>query len=357
MRILHSTPAADGFRMPAEYEPHNGTLLIWPERPDTWPYQANTASKCFVEIASAIAYFEPVTMLVSSHQYDHARRLLPASIRVVEMSSDDSWARDTAPVFVRGADDEVRGIDFGFNAWGGIYGDYEADNALARKCCDLLGYDCYERRDLIMEGGSICVDGDGTAMVTEECLLAANRNPALNKNVLDATLMAYLGVTKVLWLPYGLCDDETGGHIDNVAAFAAPGEIVLAWTDDESDINYERCKANYTYLSSYRDAKGRRPHIHKLPLPTPITATEHDCAGLSLYEGMPTRTPYEQLTASYVNFYICNGAVIVPGFGQPGDSAAVDILRPLFPDREVFQLMTASLLIGGGNIHCITKQY
>ena len=358
--IQNSTPSADGFRMPAEFEPHEGCIMIFPERSDSWQYGAYAARKAFVQIAEAIAESEKLTVCASEAQYDNARALLPEHIRVVEMASNDAWARDYAPTFVKNDAGEVRGIDWGFNAWGGLYDGlyfpWDKDNRMARKLCDLLEKDVYDKRDFILEGGSIHVDGEGTCMVTESCLLSKGRNPELSREQIEETLKEYLNVSTVLWLPCGIYHDETNEHVDNICAFVAPGEVVLAWTEDENDVQYPMSKACLDYLEKAVDAKGRHIKVHKLPLPKPVTITGEECDGLDCCWDEPTRTPGERLAASYVNFYISNGNIVMPGFGDPADEKAKKILQDLFPEREVVQIYARDILIGGGNIHCITQQ-
>ena len=360
MNILHSLPREDGFYMPAEFEPHEGCFLIWPERPDSWAGGAYAARKAFVKVISAIARWEKVTVFASYNQYENARASLPPQVRVAELSTDDAWARDVSPVIVKNAAGEIRGIDWGFNAWGGLYDGlyfpWDRDNHVARKACDLLDIDCYDRRDFILEGGSIHSDGEGTVMVTEECLLSPGRNPDLSREEIEQVLRDNLGAEKVLWLPYGIWGDETNGHVDNICAFTAPGEVVLAWTDDERDPQYERSLRDLTYLQSQRDAKGRPITVHKLPLPRPVYVTEAECAALEPMDGEPTRSPGERLAASYVNFYIANGGIILPAFGDPADEQAAEVLQRCFPGREIVSIPARDILTGGGNIHCITSQ-
>ena len=361
MRIIKdSSPKQDGFHMPAEFEPHEGCILIFPERSDSWQYGGYAARKAFVQVVEAIARSEKVTVCASAKQYDNARALLPEHVRVVEMSSNDSWARDYAPTFVKNEVGEVRGVDWGFNAWGGLhdglYFPWDQDNAMARKLCDLLEKDVYHKRDFILEGGSIHVDGEGTCLVTENCLLSAGRNPQMTREEIEDTLREYLGVSAIIWLPCGIYHDETNEHVDNICAFTAPGEVVLAWTEEVSDPQYAMSKACLEVLENTTDAKGRSLKVHKLPLPKPVTITEEECSGLDLCWDEPTRTPGERLAASYVNFYIANKHIVMPGFGDPADQQAKEILQGLFPDREVIQIYARDILIGGGNIHCITQQ-
>ena len=361
MKIIRSsTPAADGFRMPGEFEPHAGCIMIFPERADSWQYGGYAARRAFAQTAEAIAGSEKVTVCASEKQYDNARAMLPSHIRVVEMASDDAWSRDYGPTFVKNQKGEVRGIDWGFNAWGGLhdglYFPWDKDNRMARKLCDLLDKDVYNKRDFILEGGSIHVDGEGTCMVTASCLLSGGRNPGLTRQEIEDNLQQYLNVSTVLWLPRGIYNDETNEHVDNICAFTAPGEVVLAWTEDREDAQYPLSKACLDYLEQAVDAAGRRIRVHKLPLPRPVTVTEEECRGLDACFDRPARTPGERLAASYVNFYIANGSVVMPGFGDPADEEARSILQGLFPDRQVIQIYARDILIGGGNIHCITQQ-
>lgn len=360
MKILHTLPREDGFRMPAEFERHRGCFLIWPERADSWANGGYAARRAFTNVIKAIARSEKVIVLASFAQYENARASLPPEVKVVEMSTDDAWARDITPTFVKNDKGELRGIDWGFNAWGGLYDGlyfpWDKDNKAAKKMCDLLDVDYYDQQSFILEGGSIHSDGQGTVMVTESCLLSGGRNPQMTKEEITRHLCDTLGAEKVLWLPYGIYLDETNEHVDNVCAFTAPGEVVLAWTDDESDPQYPMSKADLDYLQSVTDAKGRKLKVHLLPLPSPITVDEEDCDALDPMDGEPTRVPGDRLAASYVNFYISNGAVVMPAFGDPNDDKAAAILAGLFPTREIIQIPARDILIGGGNIHCITGQ-
>lgn len=357
--ITETTPASDGYHMPAEYEPHRGCIMIFPERADSWQYGGYAARRAFAQVAEVIARSEEVTVCASAAQYDNARAMLPPQIRVVEMSSNDAWARDYAPTFVV-RDGDVRGIDWGFNAWGGLhdglYFPWDKDNAMARKLCDLFQKDVYCKRDFILEGGSIHVDGEGTCLVTESCLLSEGRNPKLTREEIEQTLREYLGVSVIIWLPCGIYHDETNEHVDNICAFVKPSEVVLAWAEDETNVQCEMSKRCLEVLEGAVDAKGRQIKVHKLPLPKPVTMTAQECEGLDACWDEPTRTPGERLAASYVNFYISNAHIVMPGFGDPMDERAKEVLQGLFPEREVVQIYARDILIGGGNIHCITQQ-
>lgn len=359
MRILKSSPTADGYFMPAEFSRHYGCIMIWPHRRDSWQYGAYAARRAFANIASAIAESEKVIVCARYEDYDSARTELPPNIRVVEMQSDDSWARDVAPTFVTNGK-IIRGIDWGFNAWGGLvdglYFPWDKDNKMARKMCDLLDKDVYDERQFILEGGSIHTDGEGTLITTEACLLSKGRNPDMKKGEIEDKLRDCLGVKKIIWLKSGIYNDETNEHIDNICAFTAPGEVVLAWTDDKSDPQYEMSRSCLDILENSTDATGRKIRVHKLPLPRPVCITEEECSGLDDMDGEPTRVPNERLAASYVNFYVSNGSVICPQFNDENDKTALKILQKLFPTRKVLGVYARDILIGGGNIHCITQQ-
>ena len=227
---LASTPAEDGFRMPAEFEPHSGCWMIWPERPDNWRLGAKPAQEAFAAVAEAINVCDPVTIGVSERQFEHCRASLSPSIRVVELSSDDAWIRDTGPSFVLGASGASRGVDWQFNAWGGLNGGlyfpWDHDERVARKVLEVERAGRYAA-PIVLEGGAIHVDGQGTVMATEECLLNPNRNPRLSREQIERTLFDYLGADSMIWLGRGAYNDETDGHVDNLACFAAPGVVLL----------------------------------------------------------------------------------------------------------------------------------
>ena len=365
MKKLHTLPAADGFRMPGEFEPHRGCIMIWPKRPGSWNYGAKKAREAFKRVAWAIAESEEVFMLAEADVEENAREMLTGNpgheIQVIRMESDDAWARDVAPTFVVNDEKNVRGIDWEFNAWGGdvdgLYAHWEKDDQVAEKVCEELHYDCYEAHPFVLEGGSIHSDGEGTVLVTAACLLSAGRNPKLSKQEIEQKLCDYLGAQKVIWLESGIYNDETNEHVDNICAFVRPGEVVLAWTDDETDPQYAMSKSCLEILERETDAMGRKIKVHKLPIPkTPICVTEEDLGGYEFEDGEDTREVGERLAASYVNFYISNGGVIVPQFGDEHDEAAVEILKAAFPERTVYPVPARDILLGGGNIHCITQQ-
>lgn len=334
--------------------------MLWPERPSNWRLGAKPAQAAFAAVATAIATGEPVTVGVSRAQYINARSMLPDAVRVVEISSDDAWMRDVGPTFVVNDQGQMRGVDWIFNAWGGLtsglYFPWEADDLVARKVLEIERCDRY-RAPLVLEGGAIHVDGQGTLITTEECLLNPNRNPSLDKGQLEILLHEYLGVTSVIWLGKGVVDDETSGHVDNLCCFVRPGEVALTWTNDRRDPQYEVSRDAYERLQSARDAKGRKLKIHKLPMPGPLYRTAEESQGVDAVDaGFPTRRAGERLAASYVNFYIANSTIVMPLLDPKTDRVAARTLQSLFPDRRVIGVQAREILLGGGNIHCITQQ-
>jgi len=356
---LNTTPRADGFHMPAEFSLHAGTWMLWPQRPDNWRMGAKPAQKAFVAVASTIAQFEPLTMGVNHDQFSNARQMLPPHIRVVEISNNDAWMRDCGPTFVIDRKGSLRGIDWIFNAWGGLYNGlyfpWDLDEGVASKVFKIEGVDYY-RAPIVLEGGSIHVDGDGTCITTAECLLSPGRNPDLTQAQIEEQLRDYLNIEKVLWIPRGVFHDETTGHVDNIACFLRPGVIALTWTDDNSDPQYERSTEAYDFLMSNTDAQGRRFEVHKIHQPKPILITPEEAEGVDVVDGTLPREAGDRMAASYVNFYFCNQGAIVPTFNDPHDQAALDTLQRLLPDRKVVGIPAREILLGGGNIHCITQQ-
>ena len=345
--------------MPAEFEKHSGCWMLWPERTDNWRQGAKPAQEAFAAVAAAIARGEPVTVGVSAAQFQNARARLPGAVRVVEMSSNDAWIRDCGPTFVIDSKGRRRGIDWTFNGWGGLhsglYFPWDRDDEVAQKVLELEGADRYRTR-FVLEGGAIHVDGRGTCLTTEECLLNPNRNPDLSRAEVEDHLRRYLGVTTVIWLDRGVYLDETGGHIDELACFTSPGNVLLTWTDDRQDPQYEISRDAFARLRHARDAGGRALTIHKIHQPGPLFMTAEEAAGIDVREGSRPRKAGDRLAGSYVNFYIANKCVVMPLYDKRRDPAALRTLRRLFPQREVLGVATREILLGGGNIHCITQQ-
>ncbi|MDM8518618.1 agmatine deiminase [Anaerolineales bacterium HSG6] len=359
MKTINSTPKQDNFRMPGEFEPHAGCWMLWPQRPDVWRNGGKPAQHAFVEVATAISQFEPVTMGVSTDQFIHARELLSDSVRVVELTCNDSWVRDCGPTFVVNDVGEIRGVDWKFNAWGGLlsgaYFPWDQDDLIAHKILQIERVARYDA-PLILEGGSIHVDGEGTLITTEQCLLNPNRNPELSQSDIETHLRNYLNIETIIWLTEGVYKDETDGHVDNLCCFIRPGVVALTWTDNESDPQHAVSKMAYQQLSEAVDAKGRRLEIHKLHQPEPLYITEGEGAGIDMLPTSSLRQEDKRLAGSYVNFYIANGGVVMPVFNDPHDKPAFETLQQLFPNRRIVTVPGREILLGGGNVHCITQQ-
>jgi len=357
--IKNRTQRQDGFWMPAEFEQQEKIWMIWPERSDNWRLGGKPAQKAFKDVAEVISKYAHVTMCVSEGQYDNAREVLNESIRVIEMSSDDAWMRDCGPAFVKNELGEIRGVHFGFNAWGGLvdglYFPWNKDQKIPTKICEVEGVLEYDATNFVLEGGSFNVDGQGTLITTEQCLLSEGRNPHLNKAEITEYLSAYLGVEKVIWLPLGIDPEETNGHVDDVCAFARPGEVVIAWTDDENHPYYHVYKQAYNVLKNETDAKGRKFKIHKVPLAYPGYLTKEEAEGVDEGDAI-SRREGDEYAPSYMNYLTVNGGIICPQFGIEQDKDAIRALEKIYPDYDVVGVMTKEIIFGGGNIHCITQQ-
>lgn len=356
---LRGTPAKDGFRMPAEWEPHAGTWMLWPERHDNWRDGAGPAQRAFTAVASAIARSELVTMGVSAEQFETARNALPAGVRVVEISSNDAWMRDVGPTFVVDRRGRTRGVDWMFNAWGGksggAYSHWELDDQVAAKVLEIECCSRY-RAPFILEGGAIHADGQGTLMTTEECLLNPNRNPKLGRGQIESLLERYLGAREIIWLSRGVFNDETDGHVDNLCCFVRPGVVALTWCDNPEDPQYDISRAAFEVLQKTKDSTDRRLRIHKLMQPGPLYMTPAEAAGIESSPDCKPRRAGDRLAGSYVNFYVANRQIVMPLLDPRTDGPAKSALARLFPGRKVVGVPSREILLGGGNIHCITQQ-
>lgn len=339
-RTAVETPRAAGLAMPAEWGEHERTLMAWPVRVALWGAALVEAKRDYAAIARAIAAFEPVLMVAPEGASAEVRRLGGRGVDVVELPIDDSWIRDSGPIFVTGAEGVRAGVDFQFNAWGGKFLPCHNDNALPSALLAYLGVDRFEA-PLVLEGGSVCVDGAGTVITTEQCLLHPNRNPDLDRDHISALLADYLGIEKVIWLPHGLLEDhDTDGHVDNVAAFVAPGRVLLQTVADVASPNYERLQENLELLRSATDARGRA-----------IEVVELDVLPMTDVRGEPGCVPY-------TNLYLANGAAIVPVSGDDPDrdEQVLAMLARLLAPREIVPVPGRMLAEGGGGVHCITQQ-
>lgn len=358
-RIVGTTPKADGFRMPGEFEPQDRIYMIWPQRTDNWRNGAKPVQEAYANVAEAISEFTPVTMLVNYEQFANARARLSEKIKVVEMTSNDAWCRDCGPTFLVNGNGEKRACDWKFNAWGGLvdglYFPWDADDAIAEKICEIENVNSYRLDDFVLEGGSIHVDGEGTVLTTEMCLLSEGRNSRLNKEQIEAYLLDYLNCEKVLWLKDGIDPNETNGHVDDVACFVKPGEVVCIYTEDEEDPFYDVAQANYKALCEMVDAKGRKLKVHKLCTTLKPVLLE-GAESIDIVNGTIPRKSGEMCIASYLNFLITNDGVIVPQYDDENDALAISQLQAIFPDKKVVGVKTREVVYGGGNIHCITQQ-
>ena len=358
-RIEQTTPKQDGYRMPGEYEPQEKVWMIWPERPDNWRDGGKPAQAAFTEVAKAISQFTPMNVVVSQQQFQNCRRQLPETITVFEMSNNDAWIRDCGPSFVINDQGELRANDWGFNAWGGLvdglYFPWDQDDLIAQKICEIEQVDSYRTAEFVLEGGSFHVDGEGTVLTTEMCLLSEGRNPQLSKAEIEQKLCEHLNCEKVLWLGDGIDPEETNGHVDDVACFVRPGEVACIYTEDQASPFYEAAQDAYKRLSQMTDAKGRQLKVHKICCPVENVTIKGEFK-IDYVEGTMPREDGDSCSASYMNFLITNNGVIVPQYGDKNDALALEQLEMIFPDKEVVGVNTVEIVYGGGNIHCITQQ-
>jgi agmatine deiminase len=342
------------FRMPAEWEPHAATYLVWPHNRDTWPGKFDLIPPAFAQLAVAIARFEPVRLLVEDdHAVQQAKRLItiagadyPAAIERIEfvpIPTNDSWIRDYGPIFVNrrvGASDPAAqlALDWRFNSWGEKYGRFDLDDVVPHRLAERYGFEVVEP-GIVLEGGAIDVNGAGILITTESCLFNPNRNPSLTRSEIEDYLKTYLGVSSVLWLGEGIVGDDTDGHVDDLARFVGTDTIVTVFEPDPADDNYHPLADNLERLRKAHDLNDRPFRIETLPMPPPM-----------YYDN--TRLP-----ASYANFYMVNGGIIMPTFGCAADKIAQDILKRVMPDRQIVGVYAADIVWGLGTAHCLTQQH
>ncbi len=338
--------------MPAEWAPHTATYLVWPHNLDTWPGKFEPIPAIFAQMAAAIAHFEPLRILINDHM--RAEEIAPLiidaptpfggparmeRIEFVPISTNDSWIRDHGPIFVNRRDgiDQIA-LDWRFNSWGEKYGAYDLDDVVPQRLGERYRFEVIET-GVVLEGGSIDVNGAGALLTTESCLLNRNRNPNLTRSEIEEFLHLCLGIEQIIWLGDGIAGDDTDGHIDDLARFTAEDTIVTAVERDTADVNYQPLQDNFMRLQAVRDRAGRSFKVETLPMPSPL-----------YYDG--TRLP-----ASYANFYIVNGGVIMPSFDCPADEIAASTLERLFPGRDLVRISSTDLVWGLGAIHCLTQQH
>jgi agmatine deiminase len=360
MSKLTSSPTTDGYFMPPEYAPHDGTLMLLPFRGDVWRNQGKDARACFLKIAQAIAEFEPVFVGVHPSLFTEYKTLTLPNITFFECDSDDAWVRDVGPTFLVNQQGDVRSVDWTFNAYGGaehgLYSPWNKDDQVASFISNHFNIDYYRIDQLVMEGGAFHIDENGLVIATEYNLLHPGRNPRLQKERIEKELLHALGGQKLIWLPRGIYNDETKEHVDNVATFIGPGHVLLAYATDVRDAQQPLSEKTMNALKLATDLQGNPLKITTITMPKAIHRTYFESAALTTVKASKNRPMNERLAASYLNLYFVNGGVIVPKFNQKFDEIAREQLTAAFPDRKVVMLDTKEVLLGGGNIHCITQQ-
>ena len=334
----------NGWWMPAEWSRHAATWMVWPHNralwETTWGVTLAQVQQDFARVANAIARFEPVKMVVDPSAVAGAKALCGAGVELIEQAVNDSWCRDSGPSFICHPQQGVAGVSWRFNAWGGKSA-HDLDESLARRVLNDLGLECFGT-PLGNEGGAIHVDGEGTLITTESVLLNPNRNPGMTKAEVEAIFARLLGIKKTIWLPGDpdhVTSDMTDGHVDGVCAFARPGVLLVDATHDRGSVYAEVVRENRRALELATDARGRRFEMLELFEATDAVDTEA-----------------EVFCASYTNFYIANGAIIMPAYGIAADQVAAGVLAQAFPGREIVPVHINHLAHGGGGVHCITQQ-
>jgi agmatine deiminase len=337
--IEKQSPKQAGFRMPAEWHSHARCWMAWPCHAPTWEkIGLQKARTSYANVAKAIAQYEPVSMLVNPQDKEIAQKLCGQDIELFVLPLNDSWMRDTGPTFLLNKKNELAGVNWLHNAWGRNYEHYELDQRIAGHVLNQMNAHSFHA-DLVMEGGSFHVDGEGTILTTKECLLNANRNPHLSQKQIEHYLCEYLGGDKVIWLNKGLLGDGTDGHVDEIATFVSPGKVLCLTTEDKTDPNFASLQENVMILQNSKDAKGRPLEVFTVEQP-PAT----------MMKG-------ERLTLSYINFYLANQGIVMPAFGyEDYDKAAYRLFAQLFPGYALSQIDGLDIFAGGGGIHCITQQ-
>lgn len=357
--LLKSKPIEDNFVMPAEFEPHSGCLMLWPYRKDNWRDGAEPARKTFAKVANLIALSEQLYMGVREEDCERAELFLSPDTKTIELDYDDSWMRDIGPTCIKNrATGEIRMIDWDFNAWGGeidgLYDSWERDIQVPGRLASCFNMDYY-KPGVVLEGGAIHVDGQGTMIAVEECVLSENRNKGMTKENMEQIFHDYLGIKKTIWIPLGVFNDETNGHVDNLCCFSNVGKVLLTWTDDQSDPQYARSAKACEILSNVTDALGNHLKVEKISQPGPLYVKPEESAGVENGNAVE-RIMGNRMAGSYVNFFIANKSVIVPIFNDKNDNAALEQIQNNFPNRKVIPVYSREILLGGGNIHCITQQ-
>lgn len=355
LSIAMITPKIDGFFTRGEHEDHLGTILMFPERTDIWRDNAIHAQQLVIDLANVISEYEEVFFCVKPYLLDFAKKRLTNKVRYFEIEYDDIWARDVSPNFVVNQS-EMRAVCWNFNAWGGLdegaYFPWNKDAEFAKKLSDCLGIKKYIIDDVVLEGGAVIADGKGTVYTTKNVLLNKNRNPHKNIQELEDYLINYYCAEKIVWFDDGLVGDETNGHVDNLCSIVRPGEICLAWTEDENDPQYSIARNAMKILKASNTVK----QIHKIPIPNAQFITPEETSGIIPSMTSTTRDEGFRLVPSYINYYLINSALIFPIFRCEEDEVAIQIIKKIHPDREILLFDGREPLIGGGGFHCILHE-
>jgi agmatine deiminase len=345
---MNPTPVELGFSMPAEWSPHEGVWMAFPADNTEWLGHLEAVRHEFAAFIKTLSSFELVNLIVRDEETetDARARLTGANVEFHRVAHNDVWLRDCAPIFVTKGS-EVAAIDWEFNGWGMKF-DAELDNKIPDFVANYLKMPIF-KTGIVMEGGSLEVNGAGVALTTRQCLHSKFRNPNLTESDLEKALNDYLGIKKVLWLENGLEGDHTDGHIDTITRFIDENTIITSVCQDQSDANFQTMQDNLERLKTFTNLDGQPFQILELPLPK--NRLEH-VGEMAATQGLLG----ERLPPTYANFYIANGAVIVPMYGDPNDELALEILKPLFANRNVIGLASRAIINGGGSFHCVTQQ-
>lgn len=340
-------------RFVPEFEHHAATIAMYPFRTDIWRKDAVHMQKYVLNLVKVISRYEHVILVCRKIDVPFLESLSYENVTIVPMEYDDIWARDIGPTFVK-YENSFKVVDWKFNSWGGLkegsYFPWDKDNAFTSEMAKYLNLEC-EHADIVLEGGAILTDGDGTLFTTQSVLLNRNRNPFKSKQYVEEVLKKHLHVKKVVWIEQGLALDETNGHIDNVMSIVRPHEVCIAWTDDKKNPNYKRVRKILSDLLEQYECV-----VHKIPLPTQLFMTAEESGGLTSNVDALDRKAGDLLPASYLNYYVVNGAVIVPSFGCKEDQMVYQLLSDIYADRKIEQIYSREPLLGGGGIHCILHE-
>lgn len=344
---------------PFEGNAHQGTIIEFPFRKDTWRENAIPARKVIYEMVCIISKYETVYLIVDPSILEaEFKDFIMDNVVILRLEYNDAWARDNTLIYLQQNGYNLA-IDFRFNAWGGnvdgLYSNWKLDDALGRRIANCLNQSVVSLKSFILEGGSIHTDGEGTLLTTKACLMSEGRNPSCSMVEIENMLKKYLCIDKVLWLEHGIVNDETNEHIDNMACFLAPGVIAIAVCKDKADLQHSYSQAAIEYLKGQTDAKGREFKIIEIPVPTNLHMTSDEAKSLEAIDGI-IRPVGNRLAASYINFYQSDEFVLVPQFGVKEDAEALQILTDFYKDKQVYPISSREILLGGGNIHCITMQ-